>query len=42
MLNNWQKTSLSIVGDGLNYNVEKENEANEGDVWSDRKVRLEN
>jgi hypothetical protein len=42
VLNNWQKTPLSIVGDGLNYNIEKENEANEGDVWSDRKVRLEN
>ncbi len=33
---------MSIVGDGLKYNIEKENEANEGNVWSDRKVRLNN
>jgi len=42
VLKNWQKTQMSIVGDGLNYNIEKENEANEGDVWTDRKVRLIN
>ena len=39
---NWENTQLSRGPFGLDYEIKKENELNEGGNWSDRKVRLEN
>ena len=41
-LYNWKKHQMSNGSAGLDAKIEKESEANEGgNVWSDRKVRLE-
>lgn len=42
VLFNWENTQLSRGPFGLDYEIKKENELNEGGNWSDRKVRLEN